>query len=348
MENIETEIEEQDFWPEYTKDTLPPLPELSEENKIILNSLLENSNQTLPFYGIIYCITSPENKKYIGQSVNWEKRYNDYRNHKCPKQKHLQNALNLYSFKNMKIEILNFANNQDELNKLESYYEIKLDTLSKNGKGYNIRRCGGSKGKHSEETKRLMSIAHSGENGVHYGKKLSPEHILKLKEAQKGEKHWTYGMKPEDHPNFGKTLSDETKDKISQANSGENHPNYGKHLPEEHRKNIGLALTGRILSPEHCRQISERQLGEKNHMWGRTLTNGHKQKIAEAFKDRRPARFDYNYYKFYNPTLMITFEGTSYDFYTKYSLKNKNVGAMLNGKQKTVNGWHCLNPKVTN
>jgi hypothetical protein len=48
----------------------------------------------------------------------------------------------------------------------------------------------------------------------------------------------------ENHPNFGETLSEETKLRISDANQGENHYNFGKTLSEETRKKISDAKFG--------------------------------------------------------------------------------------------------------
>lgn len=345
MENINDEdnYQEPNFWNGYNADTLPPLPEISEENKIILKELESNHNRNLPFYGIIYLITSPENKKYVGQTTNWKLRYESYSSYKCFKQKHLLNALNSYKIENMKIEILNFANNQDELNELESYYEIKFNTLSSNGCGYNIRRCGGSKGKHSEETKKLMSLAKQGPKNWMYGKIFTESHIQKLQEAQKGEKHWTFGLKTEEHPRYGRSPSETTKQKISEANSGENHPNFGRQLSEEHKKNIGLALKGRELSPEHRKQISERQIGEKNHMWGYVYTDEERKRVSEQVKGKNHPRLDNKEYKFFHAKNNETFTGIQYDFYTSKNLCKKGVNALIKGKSKSCHGWTIIN-----
>ena len=52
-----------------------------------------------------------------------------------------------------------------------------------------------------------------------------------MSEAHHGEKNH----------NYGKSLSEETRRKISEANSGENHPQYGKPLSEETRRKISEA-----------------------------------------------------------------------------------------------------------
>ena len=89
-----------------------------------------------------------------------------------------------------------------------------------------------------------------------------------------------YGKTKEDHPLFGKSLSEETKAKISEAMSGENHPMYGKksHMhgknhSEETKAKISEANLGRKLSEETREKISESKLGENNPMYGKTGEN---------------------------------------------------------------------------
>ena len=93
-----------------------------------------------------------------------------------------------------------FDNREDALD-YEAFLIDMFDTIDN---GYNTSSYGNSHYKHSEETKKKMS------------------------EAMTGEKH----------PMFGKHLSEETKKKMSEAKTGENHPNFGKHLSEETKKKI--------------------------------------------------------------------------------------------------------------
>ena len=67
----------------------------------------------------------------------------------------------------------------------------------------------------------------SGENHPNYGKPLSDEQKAKLSAA-----------------NIGKTLSEETKAKISAAKIGENHPNYGKTLSDEQKAKMSASIRG--------------------------------------------------------------------------------------------------------
>lgn len=58
----------------------------------------------------------------------------------------------------------------------------------------------------------------------------------------------------------------------------------GKHRSEETRNKISEANKGKHLSEEHKRSISEGQRGEKNHNYGKTKSNETKNKLSNAFK----------------------------------------------------------------
>ena len=78
----------------------------------------------------------------------------------------------------------------------------------------------------------LMGMFDSIENGYNlstyssYG--FTEETRRKISEAMTGEKN----------PMFGKHLSEEIRKKLSEANTGENNPFYGKHFSEESKKKI--------------------------------------------------------------------------------------------------------------
>lgn len=77
------------------------------------------------------------------------------------------------------------------------------------------------------------------------------EYKQKLSEAKLGKKHW----------NWGKHLSEETKQKIGAVH-------IGKPLSREHRKKLSKAHIGVKLSEEHVKKVSESlPKGEKHHFW---------------------------------------------------------------------------------
>lgn len=83
-----------------------------------------------------------------------------------------------------------------------------------------------------------------------------------MSEARKGEKNPMYGKAGAFK---GKTHSDETKAKISEAISGANHPLFGKTHSEEAKNKMSLAHTG-----------------EKHHFFGKTHSEETKQKMSMA------------------------------------------------------------------
>ena len=147
--------------------------------------------------GFIYCITSPSNKKYIGQTKRlYSKRWKEH--NKCTgKSILLENAINKYGSNDMIYEVLCEVNDE-----LLNEYEIKFIDIynTLDPYGYNLR-SGGTGGNHTPSSIEKMRLAKTGKN----------------------------------NPNYGIPKSDETKAKISEMKSVEKHHFYGKQLTIEHR-----------------------------------------------------------------------------------------------------------------
>jgi len=62
---------------------------------------------------VIYKITSPTGRVYIGKTCNFSGRINNYRNHNNHKQKLLHSSFNKYDFSNHKIEIIDKFSSDD-------------------------------------------------------------------------------------------------------------------------------------------------------------------------------------------------------------------------------------------
>ena len=107
--------------------------------------------------GIIYQITNNINQKYyFGQSLEtFYERYSSGEWWKWTKNSHLKHAAKKYGSENFFIEILHHNKNIDELNELETFY-IKKYKSDDRRFGYN-KKSGGSKGRHNDETKKLIS-----------------------------------------------------------------------------------------------------------------------------------------------------------------------------------------------
>lgn len=110
---------------------------------------------------------------------------------------------------------------------------LEINTIAEENPKFNFTIGGdGISGyKHSKESKQKMSENHadfSGENHPNYGKTLSDETRKKLSEANKGENHPMYGRTGEKHPMYGKHHSDEARRKMSESRKG-------KKFSEEHK-----------------------------------------------------------------------------------------------------------------
>ncbi len=147
--------------------------------------------------GYIYLITNMINKKqYVGQTRRPD--INErWRQHKMCKMagRHLAGAYEKYGIENFKYQIICICFDED-CDRYEEEYIKKFNTMSPNG--YNLK------------------------GGGHFSK-LHPESIEKMKESLK--KVWTEEKRKEmserfkgvNAPNYGKPISDEQKEKLSES-----------------------------------------------------------------------------------------------------------------------------------
>lgn len=131
----------------------------------------------------IYKITSPQEKIYIGQSIDIERRFKEYNKMLCNQSKKLFFSFKKYGVQNHKFEILEECYEKD-LNEREEYYikffnsikkglNIKLGSkpswtgkkrpnhskfLKENGSGFNYTRTDKHKEHMSEVMKKVWSI----------------------------------------------------------------------------------------------------------------------------------------------------------------------------------------------
>lgn len=210
---------------------------------------------------IIYKLTSPENKFYIGQTIQslpirWQQHITLWNSKKESKNykkttKKLFEAFDRFDPSLWSQEILFECFDSQELNNKEIQL-IKENDSIKNG--YNILKGG--------------KIINSGKLSVEHKQNLSDAR-KRYYETEKG-KQWKEKLKlnyaGENNPMYGIKLSEEQKQTISQANKG-------KIVSEETRKKMSKASTGRKMSEESK---------EKNRQWhlGKTLSEETKQKIS--------------------------------------------------------------------
>jgi len=154
----------------------------------------------------IYKITSPNSRVYIGQTVNFWRRYRSYKsNHITLKnQVKLYNSFQKHGFENHVFEIV-IECDKIELNENEIYYINLFKSSSKNG--LNCR--GGGKSIHTQSKETILKRSKSLK-----GKVCSKEKKQKISEANKGENNGMFGKTPW---NKGKKHSKETIEKLRKS-----------------------------------------------------------------------------------------------------------------------------------
>jgi len=129
----------------------------------------------------IYKITNPNDKIYIGQSVNIEKRLKNYKNlNNCKKQHLLYRSLDKYGYENHIFEIIEECN-IEILNERERYWQEFYDVLNK-GLNLKLTSFNDRSGVLSEKIKNKISL--SRKNNKHL-----KEVYKKISETMKGFKH---------------------------------------------------------------------------------------------------------------------------------------------------------------
>lgn len=202
----------------------------------------------------IYCLTSPNGKKYVGQtSQSVTERWhggNGYKN--CTA---LQRAIGKYGWDNFTREILAECDSPETADELERKYIAEYGTIVPNG--YNLSSGGSNNHKLSEETKRKIGEANR-------GRKMTEEQRKRLSESKKGSTPWNKGktgvyddetrkrmsanMRGRTSPRKGVCLSEETKKKLSESRIGKPGPRKGaknKPITEETRRKLSEALKGK-------------------------------------------------------------------------------------------------------
>lgn len=148
---------------------------------------------------LIYMLTSPSGKSYVGQTLNYQRRLREHKSSKKHnKCKAIFYAIEKYGWDSFKKVVLHEGLTKEKANELEISVISEMNTVVPNG--YNISLGGAGSSyeksvetrkkisqaqigrKQSEETKIRLSIAHT-------GKKLSADHVEKIRNANKGRKY---------------------------------------------------------------------------------------------------------------------------------------------------------------
>lgn len=215
---------------------------------------------------------------YIGQSWNVEQRFTQHR--QARGNYVVSRALRKYGAENFAFELIASLEDttQEALDALEVHWIQHFRAV---GTVYNVRD-GGSRGKHSEETKRKMGVAKSGQvfsdeararmSESHRGKTQSEETKEKHRQAWLGQQHSAESKELMSAAQRGREVSDTTREKLRAIRVGK------KHTPESLAKMQGLHVGFR-----HTEEVKARMSAVHT---GKTASPAARLAMSEAAKRR--------------------------------------------------------------
>lgn len=217
----------------------------------------------------IYKITNiVNNKVYIGQSISPKHRWQAHKRSANKPSQIIHYALAKYDIRNFVFEVVASCLDQDAANNTETTIVIQENSLVPNG--YNVSNGGFNAPKteewkrkvvttrrakdnykHSNETKRKIAMANTGEN---YHGLLKPGHSIR----NTGKTHFKSGQI---FPNAGKKMPDNVRQKLLETNKGRKLSQEHKNKLSEVKKNkhhSGSFKKG--VSPHNKIQFTEQQI----------------------------------------------------------------------------------------
>jgi group I intron endonuclease len=230
---------------------------------------------------VIYKLTSPSGKSYIGQTRNFRMRCNEHKSSKhCTK---LSSAIKKYGLESFSHEILESGLTIEQANIAEELYINEHATIHPNG--YNLASGGGAS-RHNDETKKLISSIQKGRvksederkkiSESNKGKKLSDAHKEKLRVANVGKKMSQESIAKTVAANTGRKHSEETRAKLSESHKGHT-------ASEETKLKMSASRKGKKQPIEAIRKSSESRKGQKR-------SEETKERMRIAYAKRREAK----------------------------------------------------------
>lgn len=220
----------------------------------------------------VYIHTAPNDKKYVGitslpVNIRWHQNGTGYK-----KQQYFWRAIQKWGWENFSHEVVLENVTFEEACNAERDFIQYYQTNDKNF-GYNATEGGAGTQGHrmTDEQKEILSKSAkerfaNPENHPRYGVTLSDETKQKIKNSLTGK------YTKETHPNTGRKHTDETRKKMSKShkgkNTGEDNYWFGKHLPDDVKKQLS-------------KKAKERYADPTNHpMYGKHYTDEEKEKMS--------------------------------------------------------------------
>lgn len=259
----------------------------------------------------IYKITNKINNKcYIGQSLNIEKRFRTHKS--CKDNAPLYNAFRKYGLDNFTFEVIEECL-KEELDKKEIYY-IDLYKSANTKYGYN-RSLGGEKGCQliSKKTRNKLSRQRKGKLNPMYGKKMSDESKKKQSES------------------FKETIANMSKEDFEKWHKKIGKKHKGKIITQEQRIKISKTLKEYFKDENNRKRLSEQKKGQKHSLSARLKMSMIKQKQMKEYA-KKVLQYDLN------DNLVAEYESLQ-DASKKMGINPSNICACCNGKRNTCHSF---------
>lgn len=182
----------------------------------------------------------------------------------------LQKAIKKYGRENFSVEMIDYAEDMNELNQKEKYWIKEY-----NGNSYNIAEGGtggNTLGNHPNKKEHYKKVAKK------ISKTLKGHTVSKEARKKQSISHtgWFDRLTEIEREEYRKKLSNKMKEVYKNG-----HHSKGGKLSEQHKLKIGKSNKGKIVSDETRKKLSQINLGNKHNL-GRTLANETKEKIRQS------------------------------------------------------------------